>query len=377
MKELFNKLSNLFNFGKESRLANVDEALDMPEPDDSKIDPMEVPFGQKAPDMSGSTEEPSPWEEMKKGGQLTAKAKVGLKKMEKLKMRELSEEEKRILDFEEKPEPKKPEFTNEEKQILDFEEKGASKALDAKKARASDVTPTAAEPDKSPLPARAEYAKIERDEAAKGKEVSREISKKYYNYLRSALKDFNPKDLKIANDILFGRAYQQNEMGTSPEDTMKYVKVLQEGDELNSLVKKVIELHAAGDQEEIEAFESQIDQRVRDRTRSQEAAEKLGTDYLAIEKGAIKNEIDNLIADFPAQAAGKEAVYVAEAGEEKPVQVSDAFVKEWTGGFESDEEWGPEKTPKKTPAEEAEELRQEILAKKTRIAGESTRKPRP
>jgi len=374
MKELFNKLSNLFSFGKESRLANVEEAPDMSGPDDSKIDPMEVPLGQEAPDMSGPTEEPSPWEEMKKGGQLTAKAESGLKKMEKPKTRELNEEEKQILDFEEKPEPKKPEFTNEEKQILDFEGEGASKALDTKNTKVSAVMP-APDESESPLPAQAEYAKVERDEASKGKETSREISKKYYNYLRSALKNFNSEDLKIANDILFGRAYQQNEMGTSPEDTMKYVKVLQEGDELNSLVKKAIELHAAGDPEEIEAFESQIDQHVRDRTRSQEADEKLGRDYLAIEKGAIKNEINELIADFPAQPE-EEAVYVAEAEEEKPVQVSDAFVEKWTGGFEGDEEWGEEK-PGPTPAEEAEQLRQELLDEKTRIAGGSTRNPRP
>ncbi|MBN2095890.1 hypothetical protein JW752_00630 [Candidatus Peregrinibacteria bacterium] len=119
MKELFNKLSNLFSFGKESRMVNQDEAPDMSGPDDSKIDPMEVPLGQEAPDMSGPELENEYTEKeasklasefREKAPEEIAKAEAGMKKLEVRK-----------------PEPRKPEprkLTKEEEEILAFEDVG-------------------------------------------------------------------------------------------------------------------------------------------------------------------------------------------------------------------------------------------------------------
>lgn len=348
MKELFNKLSNLFSFGKENRLANV-ETPDNSGPDDSNIDPMEVPLGQEAPDMSGpemaneyTEEETSKLESEFKRKESTemAKANTGLSKLE------------------EELEQKKPELTDKEKAILDFEKPGGETIL----------------------PKQAEYARVERDEASEGKEVSSEVDKQYYNYLRSSLKNFSPNDLKIANNILFGRAHQQNEMGTSPEDTMKYVKVLQESGDLNPLVKKAIELHKTGNHEDVESFEFWVDKNIRNRTQTQEAKEKMGADYLGIEKDTIRRETKSLIADFTVEEG--QPVYVADAETQKEKPLSAEGRKKilaMAEGEESDKEWGPEKTPGKTPAEEVAELQRELRRaeeEKERLAGLSERGPK-
>ncbi len=116
MKELFQKLSNLFSFGKEHRLVNEAEKPDTSGPDDSNIDPLKVPLGHEAPDMSGPDDSKiDPMEVsvlvpkfikkvQKEAAPRVAMADIDLKKLEK-----------------EKPEPRK--FTEKEKQILDFEDK--------------------------------------------------------------------------------------------------------------------------------------------------------------------------------------------------------------------------------------------------------------
>ncbi len=353
MKELFQKLSNLFTFGKEARLANQ-EAPDMSGPDDSNIDPMKVPLGQEAPDMSGpelagehTIEEQSklaPEFKKREAAEKVARAETGVRKLE------------------EKREPKKPELSEKEKRILDFEETGGGRRTEeqATIARAEKkkekAKPTRSE--KESLPKQAEYMRVEKDEATKGKEVSREVITKHFNYLRSVLSDFKPDDLKTATDILFGRGHEQMQMGTSPEDTMKYVNVLQESGELKPLVETALDLYKNGNQEDVDSFAFWVDKYIRDRTRTKEAAEKLSPDYIGIEKDAIKKEVQNLIADFSGRPMeAEEPVYVAEKENRKPV--SDAFVKEWTGGYEDDKEWGPE----------------EDEAEKTEVAGTPTRRP--
>ena len=343
MKELFNKLSNLFSFGKENRLVNVgggDTPTPEPEADHEAPD---------KPDMSGPELKNEHTGE--EASELASKFKVEAQKKAIPRIAKANTELK-------KSEQKKPELTDKENAILDFERPGGETVL----------------------PKQVEYARVERDEASKGKEVSSEVDKQYYNYLRSSLKNFSPNDLKIANNILFGRAHQQNEMGTSPEDTMKYVKVLQESGELDPLVKKAIDLHKTGNHEDVESFEFWVDKNMRDRTQTQEAKEKMGADYLGIEKDAIRREAKSLIADFTVQTPEEgQPVYVAETEPQEERPLSDEAIAELTDGFEGDEEWGPEKAPGKTPAEEVADLQRELRAKKAekaRVAGLSERGPK-
>ena len=233
--------------------------------------------------------------------------------------------------------------------LLKFRKNERIKASREAKISVGRITVT---PEEAPLPLKAEHLKTEKLKPVKGREVSRKIMKKYYKYLRSVLKKFSPRDIKVATDVLFGRAYQQNEMGTSPEDTMKYIKVLKESGDLAALAKRALELHKAGDEEAEDSFKFWVDKNIRDRTRTSKDKEMLGEKYLGIEKEAISSEMRDLIADFEPLPMEEAPVAVAEVERElTDAEYADLLAQLDEMAKGAGEEWEGEPTP--SPEESA------------------------
>ncbi len=345
MKELFQKLSNLFSFGKEARLTNV-ETPDNSGPDDSNIDPLEVPLGQEKPDMSGpelvgeyTEKEASKLESefKRKAPVKIAKADTGLKKLEKnwdvvkegVKMPFITDQE----------------LTDEEKQILDFEKPGG----------------------KTILPKQAEYLRVERVEASKGEEVKPEIPDlvpigpdiKYTFKVPVGLDISDEVVEKALNKLVLSK--RSEDMGYTPKEMKDYMEHLKP-ETIKGLAQTAISLENKGMGYQVEELAEDLNSDMRDYEKY-----KTSKGYKYDEEG-----MNNLIASYTETPEEMPPI----ADEERPIELSDEMVAELTGGFEGDEEWGEEK-PGPTPAEEVEKLRQEILAKKTRIAGGRERKEPP